>query len=70
MTLRLLRPGVYHCRTCGWETHCNTFFLSQIERFYNPPDWWPRHQACYDKAKGLKGEARRQAGRMALVKED
>lgn len=65
----MFRPGWYRCRSCGWETLCSAFFLNQIETYYIGPDKWPTHMVCYNKAKGLKGDARRQAGRMVFVKE-
>ena len=70
MTTPMFRPGLYRCRTCGWETHCSALFLSQIETYYLGRDGkWPTHMACWHKAKGLKGEARRLAGQMVFVKE-
>lgn len=65
----MFRPGWYRCVTCGKQQLLSAFFLNQIEQFYLGPDKWPTDGPCQAKAKGLRGEARRQAGRMVFVKE-
>ena len=69
MTTPMFRAGWYRCVTCGRQSLLNAFFLSQIEHYYLGPDKWPTDMACWNKAKGRRGDARRQAGRMVFVKE-